>query len=489
MKALLVRIKSIFAMHSFRARIFMVLLIIGIIPSIVLRSAILLNYESRAVSVRESEVQNQLKIIANHLITYNYLQKQSNDTVNAELEQLSNLYDGRVLIIGGNFKVLKDTYGISVGKSVITREVIQCFKGTDSTNYDRENGFIEMTIPITSVETDPTTGVDTTTVYGVMLTSVSTDAISATLRELSRTAWIIDITMCVIIFALAMFFSGVLTKPFNKVTDAISDVKEGFSDDALSVPDYKETEHIVAAFNQVLHRMRTLDQSRQEFVSNVSHELKTPITSMKLLADSLLMQDDVPVELYQEFMTDIAGEIDREDKIISDLLELVKLDKTEAELNIGEYSVNELLERILKRLAPIADKAEVELVFVSVREVVAQIDEVKLTLALTNFLENAIKYNVRHGSVHLNLDADHQYFTVTIEDTGIGIPEEACDRIFERFYRVDKSHSREIGGTGLGLAIARNIILMHRGSVTVESVLDEGTTFRVKIPLSYQSGK
>ncbi len=483
------KIKRISMLRSFRLRIFLVLLVIGIIPCIVLRQAILYNYEARAISVRESEVQNQFNIIANHLIAYNYLQNQSSEVVNAELEQLSNLYDGRVLIINGNFKAIKDTYGISEGKNIISEEVIRCFKGQNATNYDRQNGFIEMTIPITETTVHEDTGEEVSIVRGVMLTSVSVDTISMTLSILGRTAWIIDLMMIIIIFLLAMLFSGILTRPFDKVTDAINEVKGGFSDESLSVPDYKETEHIVDAFNQVLARMRTLDKSRQEFVSNVSHELKTPITSVKLLADSLIMQEDVSVELYREFLQDIAGEIDREDKIISDLLELVKLDKTNAELDISDYSVNDIIERILKRLKPIAMQTDIELVFESVREVSAQVDEVKLTLAITNFVENAIKYNIEHGSVHVRLDSDHKFFFVEIKDTGIGIPEESLDQIYERFYRVDKSHSREIGGTGLGLAIARNIVLMHRGTVDVRSVVGEGTTFTIQIPVIYVGSK
>lgn len=485
-------LKDIAYIRSFRARIFLVLMVVGIISSLGVHYAILSNYEARAVYVRESEVQNQLKIIANHLIAYNYLQDPSSEVVNAELEQLSSLYDGRVLIIGGNFKVIKDTYGISIGKNIISEEVIKCFKGDSSLNYDKENGFIEMTIPITEVlkdvnaESGEYTEEGMTTVKGVMLTSVSTDTIDITLSILSRKAWIIESILFVLIFAMSMFFSGFLTRPFNKVTDAINDVGAGFSDNALAVPEYTETEHIVEAFNSVLTRMRVLDESRQEFVSNVSHELKTPITSMKLLAESLVSQADVPSELYREFMEDIVGEIDREDKIINDLLELVKLDKKNAELSIADININNMLELILKRLKPIAGRATVNMIFESTRTVSAQVDDVKLTLAITNFIENAIKYNKKNGIVKVALDSDHQNFIITVTDTGIGIPEEAYDHIFERFYRVDKSHSREIGGTGLGLALARNIVLMHRGSIKIDSKIGEGTVFTISIPLIYR---
>lgn len=486
-----VRIKEILKKlkiwRSLKVRLFVIIFLVGLLPCFLIKGGILQNYEDRAVAVRQSDVQNQLKIIANHLITYNYLQDTSSEVINAELEQLSNLYNGRVLIINGNLKVVKDTYGISEGKTIISEEVIKCIKGTGMANYDRNNGFIEITTPI--VETvsakmateEIPEGTELT--RGVMLTSVSTDIIVNTMDILSRKALLMEIIMFFCILVIAMVFANILIRPFDRISKAISEIKDGHVDEPISVPDYLETEHIVNAFNSLLNKMKILDDSRQEFVANVSHELKTPITSVKVLADSLLVQKDVPAEVYQEFMEDIAHEIEREDKIINDLLALVKLDKAAAELNINVVNINELAEIILKRLRPIARKNDVELLLVSTREIIAEVDEVKMSLILTNLIENAIKYNKEHGKVTVTLDADHQFFTVEVSDTGIGIPEDSIERIYERFYRVDKSHSREIGGTGLGLAITRSAVLLHRGSIKVDSKQGEGSRFLVKIPL------
>ena len=228
-----------------------------------------------------------------------------------------------------------------------------------------------------------------------------------------------------------------------------------------------------------------IDEMRKEFIANVSHELKTPMTSMKVLADSLLEQENLPVEMYREFMEDIAKEIDRENQIITDLLSLVKMNRTGQTMNIQQVNINDLLEQILKRLKPIAEKKNVEMVMESFRPVSAEIDETKFTLAVSNLVENAIKYNHENGWVHVSLNADHKYFYLKVEDSGLGIPQEDQAHIFERFYRVDKSHSREIGGTGLGLAIARNAVIVHRGSIKVHSNEGEGTTFTVRIPLIY----
>lgn len=466
-------------LRSLKFRMFLIIMLTGLLCCVVMRFGIMQSYFNRAVEVRTSDVQNQIKILADHLITYNYLQNQSSDVVNAELNMLSNLYDGRVLIINSSFRVIKDTYNISQGKTVISEEVIRCFKGESVSNYDDNNNYIEMTVPITMAVDDRTQ------VVGVILTSVSADSIVKNQEILDRQAVLITILLLIIVFAFAVGIPRVAMQPFDKVTRDISEVKAGFTDKKIVAEDYTELEHIVDAFNQLMARMKVLDDSRQEFVSNVSHELKTPLTSVKVLADSLNTQEDVPVELYKEFMSDIVDEIDRENKIINDLLSLVKLDKAAADLNIESVDINKLTESIFKRLMPLAKEQGIDLIFESQRQVIAEVDEVKLSLAITNLIENGIKYNREDGWVKVTLDADHQFFTFEVADSGIGIAEEEQKHVFERFYRVDKSHSREIGGTGLGLAITRSTILMHRGSIKVSSVPEEGTTFTVKVPLSY----
>lgn len=497
------KIEQLILLRSLKARLFLIILLVGLIPCIFMRYGIVDNYEEKAVERRITEVSNELMIIGNHLIANNYLGNyQSEDAmvlgsrqvIDAELEILSNLYDGRIMIINKNLKVITDTYDLSEGKTIISEEVIKCFMGVNATHYDPEHGYIELTTPIVNPAAAGTGAKGTVAkaenasrIEGVMLTSISTASIMAMMKELHRNALLVEMVLIVIIVALALFLANVLTRPFARVTEAINEVKAGYSNESISVPDFAETIHIVDAFNQLLKRMKALDDSRQEFVANVSHELKTPMTSIKVLADSLVAQPDVPAELYREFMEDIVSEIDRENRIITDLLALVKMDKTAQEVNITSVNINDLTEMILKRLRPLARKKEVEVVFESIRPVVAEVDEVKMSLVMTNLVENAIKYNIPHGWVKVVLDADHQYFTFEVRDSGVGIPEESLVHIYERFYRVDKSHSRESGGTGLGLAITRNAVLMHRGSITVTSKEGEGSCFEVKIPLTYIS--
>lgn len=438
-------------------------------------------YYERAIAVRTTDVQNQCKIISNQIIASDYLTSNKSDAVSGELSLISSLYDGRILIIDQDLRVVTDTYDMEASKTMIVEEVIRCFK-TGTSVHMVSGRFIEVAVPIQRV-LDEATG--TTETLGVILVSASLDAITDNRAVLENSVSLILTIVLIILLLAAATLAMAFTLPFKRMTKKINAVTAEHIEDEISEGAYTETKQIANAFNQLLSKLRLLDESRQEFVSNVSHELKTPLTSMKVLADSLIQMPEAPVEYYREFMEDISAEIDRENAIIADLLTMVKLDKTQAEMNIQPHSINELLELLLKRLRPIAAQHNIEMVFESFREVTADIDEVKMTLALTNFVENAIKYNKENGWVHVSLDADHKYFYVKVTDSGCGIPEEAQEQIFERFYRVDKSHSREIGGTGLGLAIAKNVVLMHKGIIEVSSIVDEGTTITVRVPLNY----
>ena len=472
------KLRSFF--KSLRFRLIIVLVIFGIVPGFALRIGLLRAYESRAVANRTIDILSQAKILSDQIANSGYLEDVSQESINSRVELICNIYDGRILVVDNTFHIIKDTYDLDTSK-IISEEVATSFQGKESSKYDSLNRYIQLTLPIRNVETQK--------ILGVLLVSVSTDNVRDALAYLKNVALIIQLCVSILLVVCAIIAANHISRPFGRMKRSIEDIQIGYGEDMLMIDNYSETEEISANINAMLKNMKLLDESRQEFVSNVSHELKTPLTSMKVLADSLTAQEGAPVELYQEFMVDIASEIERENKIITDLLSLVKMDKAADSINISSVNVNELLELIMKRLMPIAEKQKIELVLESFRPVTAEIDETKMSLALTNLIENAVKYNDKQdGWVHVSLNADYQYFYVKVEDNGIGIPEESLDHIYERFYRVDKSHSREIGGTGLGLAITRNVILMHRGAIKAFSTEGEGTIFTVRIPLKYIAG-
>ena len=464
--------------RSLNFRIMVFLILIGIIPALLVAGGFLAAYDRLSITQLGNDVRNQCQILATQLSSASYFENMDNQTLEGEMTQLATLYDGRIIIIDQDLKIVEDTYELEDGKTIIAESVIRCFRG-ETVDYRHGGRFIELTVPIT------TGGEEDQTIIGVILVTASTDTQTANLETLrqSMETWLAAIGICIL--ALAILLSSWLVKPLRHMNQSIGGLVEGALADDLDIHDCTETEKISDTFNLMLAKLRRIEESRQEFVSNVSHELKTPLASMKVLADSLLVQEGAPVELYQEFMKDIAEEIDRENTIISDLLTLVKMDRKAAEVNVAVTDINEFLEQILKRLRPIAEKEKVEVVFESNRSVSAEIDATKLSLAFTNLVENAIKYNKENGWVRVTLDADHKYFYVKVSDSGIGIPQESLDNIFERFYRCDKSHSREIGGTGLGLAITKNAVVAHGGAIKVQSVVGEGTTFTVRIPLRY----
>ena len=484
--------------RSLKFYIFLVSFVLGSVPCIILRWTILSNYETRVVNIQTSEAQTQLRILSNHLLTYNYLNDQSSEIIDAELTQFASFYDGRVLVINEELKVIKDTYEMSTGKIVVSDDVVRCLTEGSSaitTRYVKEDGYIEVVMPISetrSLENGDysTGGSEEETVYGVLLASVSTDTIAATLQVITRRANLILLVMILLVFSAAILASTYIVRPFEALTKAFRDVQAGYTSESIQINAYRETAEIVEAFNQVIGRMRALDESRQEFVSNVSHELRTPMTSMKVLADSLLqMGENVPPEMYREFLQDIAGELERENRTIDEFLNQVRMDRKQASLTISSVDINNLVEIVLKQIRPLAIQKDVELVLISERDVKADIDEVKMSMVFTNLIENAVKYNVEHGKVTVTVDANQRNFIFRCEDTGIGIPKEDQSRVFERFYRVDPSRSREVSGTGLGLSIAKRVVLLHRGSIELVSTEGQGSTFIVIIPLTYTAGK
>ena len=469
-------------LKSLKLRIFIVMMVIGILPCLAVGACVLLNYERRAVFEKTVDTTNRCRAMANHIVELGYSSESDNSEISEELNQLSEFLSARVLVVDSDYRVIFDTYSMSVGKTLISKEIVDCFtEGVSASNRDRKNQFIEMTVPVTD-----NTG--EASVIGVMVTSVPTASISDSLAVLKRQTSIFEITMAIFVFVISLVLSQFLIRPFDKISRAIGSVREGFDMDPISIPDYLETEAITNAFNSMMKRMKKVDDSRETFVANVSHELKTPLASMKVLSDSILSSEDVPVETYREFMVDIGDEVDRENKIINDLLSLVKMDRNADTLNTELCNINELVEKILKMVRPIAQSSNIEITLESAREVNAEVDRTKFSLAIMNLVENAVKYNKNGGWVKVRIDADHQLFTVEISDSGVGIPKDSLDHIFERFYRVDKSHSREIGGTGLGLSIARSAILLHRGAVKAESREGEGAVFTVRVPIKSAAG-
>ena len=434
------------------------------------------SYNDKTIEEKLLQVQNQCSIMGNQILVNQFIIDSMQANLNVEIDQLANVWEGRILVIDSNYRIVKDTYTIDQGNYMIYDEVFRVMRGEKERNVRMVNDYAEIILPI--VNSDKV-------VNGAMIATVSMKDIEDTNEYISGQADILIVLFSLIGLLAAFIVANISVRDIKGLNRKISTLNEGHLEHMELDSRVNELSQLTDSFNVLIDKMRVLEESRQEFVSSVSHELKTPITSMKVLADSLLMQEEVPNEMYREFMQDMVEEIDRESKIINDLLTLVRMDKKAAELNIEEVNINALLELLLKRIKPIAAKRNIEVVFESFREVVGEVDEVKLSLAFSNLIENAVKYNNDGGNVHVSLNADHKFFYVKVQDNGVGIPEDCQAQVFERFYRVDKARSRETGGSGLGLAITRNAILMHKGAIKLYSEPGVGTTFTVRIPLKY----
>lgn len=461
---------------SLKVSIFLIFLCIFFITYYSLDRIIIYGFLRKSMDETVTQVKWQSNILASDILAMDFLKNPDSDVADVEIQQMAYAYSARILIINSDYIIVKDNYIFDEGKTIITEDVINAFKGKSHSHINYKSSSAVITTPIID---------DTGKISGVIKVSISGYATIQTINYMKRISIAVMIALLLVFSGILVFVIYKLTSPAKDMKEAILSLSDGDKNARIKKQTIKEYKDIGDAVNVLLDRLESIDGSRDEFVSNVSHELKTPMTSMKVLADSLLATENAPIEMYKEFMQDIAEEIDRENEIIGDLLNLVRTDGERAVLNIETVDVNELMEVVLKRLKPIAVKNNIEIIFESMRPVTASIDRVKFIIVLTNIIENAIKYNHPEGWVKITLNADHKFFYVDVSDSGIGIPEECKDHVFERFYRVDKARSRETGGTGLGLAITKNIVLLHKGTIKFYSKENEGTTFNIRIPLNY----
>lgn len=455
-----------------------VLVLIGIIPLVVFSIVSLNVFQARSISKQITEIQVKGNVIANRIVSTGYFTSEDPSEVDEELARVSDSYGGRILIADSKLRVVRDTYGLEQDGIVVLPDAVRCLRGETTKIVRQHAKSVEIYLSVVSA--------DRQSVYGVVVMNFSFQSILSLYDHVKTVMFSVLLMLSVMIVVVAWILSGRLVRPMSRIVESIDHIGAGDFSEKMEIVDNLEVRNISDSINSMLAAVQNLEDSRQEFVSNVSHELKTPITSIKVLAESLTMQEDAPVELYREFMVDINQELDRMNKIVNDLLSLVKMDKSAAQMTIEEININEFIEGILKGITPIASQRNIEIIYESVRPVSAQIDSVKLGMAFRNIIENAVKYNFDNGWVKVSLNADHKFFYLRVSDSGVGIPEELQDHIFERFYRVDKARSRETGGNGLGLAITRNAVLLHRGSIKVHSVEKQGTTFAVRIPLNYK---
>jgi len=320
-------------------------------------------------------------------------------------------------------------------------------------------------------------------IIGAVVCSESIQDVVDQSLKLTEGIILLSIGVCLAVIFISLFLSGYITKPIKKLRDVVQKISDGHFNERVLVAGRNEIAQLGDAFNKMSERLENIDIQRSEFVSNASHELKTPLSSIKILAESLLYQQKMDENIVREFLADINSEIDRLDQIITDLLAITKLDNQVSPLKMDTVPLQAILESTILGLKPLADQKRIKISLLSSSDIAVTCDTAKIKQAFINLIDNAIKYTQEKGTVTIRLSQSGGYAKIEVQDTGIGIPEENLPYIFERFYRVDKARSRETGGTGLGLYITKRIAALHNGTITVQSKEGEGSLFTLYLPV------
>jgi signal transduction histidine kinase len=301
------------------------------------------------------------------------------------------------------------------------------------------------------------------------------------LLDLRNQMFSFSIVISLVLAVVSVIISMALTHRFSALLRAIRSVRDGDYGHRAPVYGRDELADVAGQFNELSARLQKTESLRQQFVSDASHELKTPLASVRLLADSILQNEDMDSATLREFITDIGDEIDRLTRLTEKMMQLTRIDSGSARTHCAIRPAD-VIRRAAHMLTPFAKKAGAELQLELDDDCAVTGDADDLYLIIYNLMENAVKYNRPDGTVRALCYTQDGKVLIVVDDTGVGIPEEDLPRIFERFYRVDKTRSREAGGTGLGLAVVWQTLRAMGGEVKAESVYGKGTRFTVTFP-------
>ncbi len=424
------------------------------------------------------------------------LESETADAFYVRLLQAARESGGRLLIVDGDGKVQFDTFDERCGTRLALSEVFEVIAGGADAAYGfhLQDGGGQTQAPSVF---DGLMRRDTSRVWrgcfvqalgeegggGALLLIVSVQDTVDSLISLRDRMIAISLAALAVVLLLAGLISGIVTRPVAELSAGIERMTKGDYQHRVHVPGRGEMAQLAEAFNQMSEQVHNLDEARNQFVSNASHELKTPLTTIKILVESMMYQDDMDPELRREFLGDIDKEIDRLSSVVGDLLTLVHIDSHKLKLRRERMLFAETVRESVRRLAPLAKKRAQTLETSIADDCEMFADPGKLAQVCYNIIENAIKYTPDGGKIAVSLHREGRDAVLEIADTGVGIPQEDLPHVFDRFYRVDKARSRDTGGTGLGLSIVQQIVRLHAGSVTVQSEPGKGTTFIVQLPV------
>jgi two-component system, OmpR family, sensor kinase len=431
------------------------------------------------ITQRIDEQQKKLNSLSVSLAPY--LFEYDSEYINNVLIENTRQEGGRFLVLNQNGVVLLDSFSMIAGRRLQKPEVYDILYGESDFSYGFHRIESEKGSKIWSANYTSAIVSEYDTI-GILLYSQDIQDLVDKSNNITKTFTSITILTSLITVFISLFLSGYITKPIIELRDFATKISKGELHQRIHIEGNNEISSLGETFNVMSERIENMDNAKNDFVSNASHELKTPLSSMKILAQSLLYQQDASTEIYRDFLGDIDLEMDRLNDIISDLLFLTKIEDEQSALNISEIQLTDYIKKIVHSVKPIADQKNIALSLEIKEDIIIKGDELKLRIAISNLVENSIKYTDNGGTVDVTVFSDQENICVEVKDTGVGIKQEELGKIFNRFYRVDKARARKTGGTGLGLHICKRIVNLHNGDILARSVYGQGSVFTLILP-------
>ena len=429
--------------------------------------------ENMVFRSKQTAMQSSVSVMVSALSGLNVL---TEDNVAQAMIVAEETTVSRVLVTDASGRVLYDSSetGSAVGDYVLYTEVVLALEGNDAFFSQYENGAFRSRAASPVIYRGQ--------IIGAVYASEYDAEQAVLLGGLQQNLLRISLVTGVIVLVISLTLSRLLTVRFNQLLRAIRSVREGDYNHRTAVGGNDEIARLAREFDSLTDRLQVTENARRRFVADASHELKTPLASIRLLSDSILQTEEIDRETVREFVGDINSEAGRLQRITEELLRLTRLDG-EPPRQGYEVALEAVAGRVTHMLRMLAGEQGVELSTDIRHPCSVRATEDDLYQILYNLVENAIKYNHPGGFVRIVLDECDGRAVLAVEDDGIGIPEEDLPKIFDRFYRVDKARSRAAGGTGLGLSIVHDTALRYGGSVRAQRRGAGGTRFTVSFPV------
>ena len=474
---------------------YVLLTLVGFGVVLILTTQAIRNY---LINQRVREMQNSMSVMT-QAVTYDFSQQNSEALYKASVRYAIQ-YGGHMLILDHNGVAQTDSSSVLNGKRLTNKSVSEVLW-----NGKLQDEMMVSYLPEDSEEHDETLkpmqwlskqfSRKKSTVYyvqairrddqtiGAVLFSADIQDVLDRVGELSGQITVIMLAVLIAAALLSILLTSSLTKPIGELTHVIRRMSRGEFNQRVKISGTKELMDLGRTFNDMSERIEQTDRVRSEFISSASHEIKTPLATMKILVETLLYQEKMDEGMTREFLGDIDKEINRLNAVITDLLRLVQADKSgeAVQADFETIDLKGVCSDTVERLVPIAQQRNIQLT-ADLKSARMRGNAVKLEQAVFNLVDNAIKYTNEGGTVSVFCSTEGKECVLRIRDTGIGIPKEDLNKIFERFYRVDKARARSTGGTGLGLSIVERMIKIHDGTIQVESEENQGTTFMIRFP-------